>query len=280
MAIKTVTDLIAAPVGGVPSYIGDGILPVGGKLIIAGVGGVGKSILISNLALDAAAGDCVWGVPALSVPQPLPILYLENEVGLAGLCSRFQTLGRFKSSPDAHARIVVASQEPLLFATHEEDQKVNSQWDAWRQVLEPVRPAIVIADPFATFHDLNENDNTDMRRITGAIDNITRLAREKLELSISWIIVHHFKKVGPDDVFGMNLFRGASRFSDWADTRVLIQFHKNTGSPDGISHNYRQINFAVVRQGPPMSDIWTWIDPCSLVTIPMDLRPATGLAFG
>jgi len=265
--VQTLGELLQTEATSVPSYIGNGILPVQGKLILGAERGFGKSILVSNMIYDLASGWNIFNEPLLSVSEPQRILYIENEVGEDGLRVRFgQHIHKAKQSSLALENIVIKTREKLLFLNraHVGQPAQLEDQEQWLKLLEVVRPNIIVGDPLATLHDAEEGSNYEMGQLVNTLDAITEKASERLALKLSWIVVHHFRKKAKDEQVSMDSFRGAGRITDWADTRVLLD-HKWTSGPDGVGHHYRRMIFPVVRQGPAIKDFLIWIDPCTLV---------------
>ncbi|MCB7130032.1 MAG: AAA family ATPase, partial [Candidatus Brocadiales bacterium] len=152
--MQTLGELLQSVSITVPSYIGNGILPIQGKLVLGAERGFGKSILVSNMIYDLASGWPVFNQPLLSVSQVCRVLYIENEVGEDGLRVRFGLIHDAKQSPLALENIVIKSREQLLFLdrSHINTPAQVENQDQWLKVLEAVRPDIIVGDPLATLH--------------------------------------------------------------------------------------------------------------------------------
>jgi RecA-family ATPase len=290
--LKSLTALLSNPVSKVPSYVGNGVLPMGGSLLFGGPAGLGKSLVISNFIYDCAAGWPVFGLGPITLPdgtvnerlnvqKPLKILYIENEVGEMGLQVRFDKIHQAKQSPLALQNISVLSKGNLLLAIPKGQDSPNwfYQVQDWMAVLDYVKPNIIVGDPFATLHLCDENSNQEMTTITGNAQEILKHYKQQSGIDASWCIVHHFRKRQKDEPTDMALFRGAGRLTDWADTRLLME-PKIAKGQDGVYHHFRHLTFSVVRQGPSADDIWAWIDPKSLVVIPGHSSASTGFPLG
>lgn len=286
--------LLQNPVARVPSFIGEGILPKhGGRLLFGGPAGLGKSLVISNMVYDAASGWPIMGLrpvvrpdgtvdERLNVSEPIRVLYIENEVGIAGLQVRFNKIHQAKQSPLALDNIYILSKSVLRLASGKETESMDvadTQVETWLAVLKAVRPQWIVGDPLATLHTCEESSNQEMNRVSLHADAILERYFQETGIESAWGLVHHFRKRAMDEPMDMALFRGASRIADWADTRLLMEGHR-AQMQDGTFRNFRKLVFSVVRQGPEMSDIWVWIDPETLVTIPNRLMKSSGYPLG
>ncbi|MCI0559640.1 MAG: helicase RepA family protein [Nitrososphaera sp.] len=285
--------LLQNPVARVSSFIGEGILPKrGGRLLFGGPAGLGKSLVISNMIYDAASGWPIMGLgpvkradgttdERLNVSEPIRVLYIENEVGLSGLQVRFNKIHAMKQSAVALNNIFILSKSILRLATGKVETSLVSETnvESWFDVLNAVKPQWIVGDPLATLHTCDENSNQEMNRVAIVADEILEMYRDRTGIEAAWGLVHHFRKRATEEPVDMALFRGAGRIADWADTRLLMEPLRAAGQ-DGVYHNFRKLIFSVVRQGPEMSDIWTWIDLKSLITLPAKLTQSSGYPLG
>lgn len=289
--VQQLSSLLANPVAKVPSYVGNGVLPIGGSLLFGGPAGLGKSLVISNFIYDCAAGWPVMGLGPVTLPdgsvddrlnvtEPLKVLYIENEVGEMGLQVRFDKIHKVKQSPHALGNISVLSKGNLILL---KPPNTHPSWfdqvQDWRAVLMHVKPNIIVGDPLATLHLCDENSNQEITQMTLHAGAILEDYYQHSGIRASWCLVHHFRKRAKDEPVDMALFRGAGRIADWADTRLLME-PKLARGQDGRYYYFRQLIFSVVRQGPPMNDVWAWLDPVSLVAIPNRISKSTGFPLG
>lgn len=81
-------------------------------------------------------------------------------------------------------------------------------------VLE-IEPDLMIMDPLVHLHNADENDNV-------AIQQVLNMIRELKEMrtNLTQIVVHHTKKGGDSDGYGL---RGASAIYGWLDTLITIR---------------------------------------------------------
>jgi RecA-family ATPase len=76
-------------------------------------------------------------------------------------------------------------------------------------------PDLLIMDPFVKLHSAEENDNI---AIQGVLDLIRDLRKARKNLTT--VLVHHTKKGGDSDGYGL---RGASSLYGWLDTLITIR---------------------------------------------------------
>ena len=164
-----------------PDYkdvIGNKILVEGGSLILAGESGIGKSLIVLEWAINLAMGSSMYG-GSLIVPKPRKVMILQSEN------SEFEVIHRLrKMSKNPAIENLFIIDEPLygfdLLDPINYQQLIDSVIECDADVL--------IIDPLSSFHQCNENDNSQMRRVMESITNIAR------KTGAAIIIVHHFGK--------------------------------------------------------------------------------------
>lgn len=211
---RTIAELLAAPVPETPSWIYPAVLPRGGKLMFGGNAKAGKSLVAMELARALASADVPFGYPGFWVRDPARVLYLEQELGTYGLQKRSR-----KIFSDLHADCLA---ENLWWVSKNPEMKLDSP--EGRRIIsdlvEQVRPNVLILDPISKFHTAEENSNTEIARVLLSID---RLIAEYRDLELSVIISHHFGKPVRDprflaDPLDPYNFRGSSNWYGDMDT--------------------------------------------------------------
>ena len=210
--------------------IGKGVLSPGTGAIIAGEGGVGKSLLTSEMGLRLRIGQPFMGIPTARIDSVLLIqAEIRPEMVKERLSSQVKGLGR-KKSPKR------------IFLTDPRDSYDLMNPREMAKVLWLVRRTkaeVVIIDPISCYHHADENNNSEMRKFLGAIDQI------KGKTGAAVVLVHHFSKSA--DKKGKHRLRGASSIYDWADTVIEL----SAASPA----NMLKAKFLKLRNGAPLQDI-------------------------
>lgn len=207
--------------------IGNGILPQGGGMILAGESGEGKSLLRLELAVHLALGWDLWN---LDIPQPRKVLTIqfENPESLEAYRLKRMLLGL--NSKDSLSN--------LMFSTPTTRFDLGEKKDQARlvKIIEKCGAEVVIYDPLTSLHSVNENDNVMIR---GILDNLTMINRKT---GAAAVLVHHYGKPGPDSA-ASHRTRGASAIKDWADTLIGVSRKKGEAI-------LRTLDFLKVRCGP------------------------------
>lgn len=195
--------------------IGRGVLPKKGKAVIGGAPKANKSFIAMNMALAMAKGENCFDAyypnkaPVMPVHDKFKILYLEQEIGEDGLRNRL--LNICQGELDPAIQLFIKSRDLSLRLDSEEGRALIEA-----EVAE-VNPDVVIFDPLAKFHLLDENSNQHMGAIMRAGDRIV----EKFGSAL--IYVHHTAKENPDqEKRGGNRLRGASAVFADVDTVILV----------------------------------------------------------
>lgn len=235
-----------------PFIIGRGILPVAGKMILAGSPKTGKSYLALNIVLDLVRGRRIFdatyknGTPVLPVGKPWRVLYLEMELGELGL------LERFKGKEGRAGLMTGINPEGLELFVQPRDTAMRLDTDVGRdyinQLLAAVKPNVVVADPLAKFNLSKENDAQEMGAIMRAIDHYVE------DYNSAWVIVHHIGKQDPDpskQKRGGDRLRGSSAI--FADVDTLMEVTRL--SSEHALEPILKLQFEL-RRGEPIEDLF------------------------
>jgi RecA-family ATPase len=210
--------------------IDQGIFPYNRHILIAGEGGVGKSLLRLELAIYLAMG---WSWMGFDIPRArtVAIFQFENSEQtekfriqrmLKGLGTDFKAIG-----------------DRIKYARRDERYNLTLKGDR-AKLLEKVKALgceVIIYDCLSNLHDSNENDNVKMRAVLDILTDINA------QLGTSCIVIHHFGKPGEMGVDTHYRVRGASSIMDWAYTVITL-----TKKPHE-EKTLRKIQFAKVRDG-------------------------------
>ena len=193
-----------------PEPIIDGLLGRGESLLISGPAGIGKSLLVNYLAHVLASGGPLWGY---RVPRPAVSLIVQAEVD--GFAQR-DRLGRLLTDnpelandrvfmlgapyDDAKCRVVGKLDDPAFHA----------------EIVRAIRWSgadVLFIDPLISFNPVNENDNTQMRRVLDAF--MAALA----DTGVTVVVTHHTTK-------GSGKTRGAGAIRDWAANALELELDR------------------------------------------------------
>src|SRR5215472_4459339 len=177
----------------VPYIIGNGVFPVGGKIILGGAPKANKSYIALNMALDLARGRDVFGAtarngkPLLPVRKRYRVLYMEQEIGEQGLQERLRG-----KDPDHPGIMTGEDIRDLEFFIKNRDTAFRADEVPGREAIykeiDSVKPDVVFLDPMAKFHLADENSAMEMSAICRVADHII----QDCGASVCWI--HHAGK--------------------------------------------------------------------------------------
>jgi 5S rRNA maturation endonuclease (ribonuclease M5) len=223
-------DLCNLPSDDHASIIDKGIMPYNSHILLAGEGGVGKSLLRLELALHLAMG---WDWMGFHMPKArkIAIFQYENsehtekfriERMLQGLGTTSQAIG-----------------DRIRYSKREERYNLTLKGDRAKllQKVKELGCEVIIYDCLSNLHNANENDNIKMREVLDVLTDINA------ELKTSCIVIHHFGKPGELGLDTHYRVRGASAIMDWAYTVITL-----TRKPHE-EKTLRKIQFAKVRDG-------------------------------
>lgn len=189
----------------VPALIEPDVLPPQGILFVGGEPKVGKSLLVTNLALALAAGVNHTG---FSVPTPRRVLVCQFELPVAHFVSRLTVMRRVLGA---------AADQNLLVDTRAAGQLLSAA-PGLTHFLTAARAAaadVIILDPLYSAHDQDENDTRAMAALCQSLLRLRDAARAAL------IVVHHVRKsIGRDEIG--RAFRGSSALHAVGDSYLLL----------------------------------------------------------
>lgn len=214
-----IQDLIEKPLPKNPCWIEPAVLPKGAKMLIGGHAKSGKSFFMLELARALALGKTPFGAPGLSVPAPVKIMMLEQEIGPWGLQKRATTIFAGENAELLRQNFHGLSQ---IRGLRLDAPGVTQQIAEWCLKTEA---NVLLLDPIGKMHSYDENDATQINRLFHKLDEIIEACKDN-ELSI--ILSHHFSKpirdprvhLSDEDLFSPYNFRGSTRWYDDPDTLV------------------------------------------------------------
>jgi len=195
-------ELLATPPKQAPSLIGSGLLPLNGKMLLVAKTGLGKSVLALDIILSLILCEPLFQafrkrhdtngapVPFFPVHQPCKVLYIDAEVGRAGLHQRWKTLCDHRApgiSLGHRATFALEHTDPLLLLGKDPKAYQNLRTvigDSRPPEGESTLPYVVVLDPLGNFHEEDEDSNA-MRMV------FQRLQALQNEFHFACIIPHH-----------------------------------------------------------------------------------------
>ncbi len=217
-SVKTLLDSELEPEVG---YIGPPlVIPYFGVCLMGGLPKIGKSWLTLEIMRSLASGEPLFGNKAWKVPEPVRVMYIEQELGSRSLKGRMSCV--FDGlSDEVLDRMSFVSKNDHVFDLNDQEHR-----DYLRAYIDSKRPSVVIVDPLQEMHSAEENDATAM----GLLGHyLKRLVNEDFkEEQMSLMITHHFRKPPNDrsnwDALDPNNFRGSGRLYGAPDS--VLTFHR------------------------------------------------------
>jgi hypothetical protein len=182
-----------------------GLLPPQGILFLGGEPKVGKSLLVSNLALSLAAGMDRSGFP---IPQPRRVLVCQFELPVPQFIGRLALMRR---------ALGTAADERLLVDTHASGHLLSAGPGLGHFVAAAKAAAaeVIVFDPLYSAHDQDENDTRAMASLCQSLLRLRDAAGAAL------VVVHHVRKsIGRHEIG--SAFRGSSALHAVGDSYVLM----------------------------------------------------------
>jgi len=186
----------------------EGILPIPAVGILAGPPGVGKSWMLMDLALEVARGGNWLGKYPTKKGS---VLYIDSENAGILLANRLKKMARCKKMDTEIGNL------HFLVGQNISLTRPNSVTQL-QDVLDKLRPDLVVIDSFIRMHQSDENSATEMARVSETI----MIFRQRF--GCSFFIADHTRKEGqarrPD-----SMLRGSSEKLAFIDSLLTVS-HK------------------------------------------------------
>lgn len=191
------------------AVIAEGILDLGGIMLVEGPTEVGKSYFVIQMALDLAAGKPWLG--RWSVERPFNVLLIQAEIGKRQFQTRLKKLRANYPSP-LNLEVLTAHAFRL-----DNDANIITLGDT----IVSYEIEVLILDPMRPFHTGDENSSKEMEEFFYQLKSIQ--ARRNLSI----VETHHERKPSYDQLgrkIGGNKYdaRGSSLITDRPDTILRL----------------------------------------------------------
>ena len=189
------------------AWVIEGILPKEGAGILASPPGYGKSWMLLDLAVEHARGGKWLGqFPTIQGR----VLYLDEESSPALLRHRLTRLLSAKGLSPDQLDIHLSVGQGLSFSNRNSVGRL-------RQLLEKLRPALVIVDSLIRVHRAEENSASEMSQVFKIVKDLIR------KFGCTFIFADHQRKRGYFTSSQDLLLRGSSEKAAFVDTLISIQ---------------------------------------------------------
>lgn len=164
-------------------WVLEGWLAAGESVLIGGQAGIGKSVLILDLALALASGETEF--LGMQVDQPQRVLYLDEENGTPLVRHRLRRMLRGRE----HGNVSAGKLPVSLHVKPGINLDDPAGLYAFRRLVEESEPDWIFLDSLVRFHNREENDNAAMASFFR--NRIEPLRREH---GFGLVILHHVAK--------------------------------------------------------------------------------------
>ncbi len=237
--VVSLGELLRASPAPQPCLVEPGLLPPQGILFCGGEPKIGKSILVTNLALALAAGSSRTG---FQVPAPRRVLICQFELPTEQFAARLaqmrQPLG---AGADANLFIDTRAAGHLLSTP----QGLNH----FLAAAQTAAAEVIVLDPLYSTHDQDENDTRAMAALCQTLLRLRDASKAAL------IVIHHLRKSVSRYEVG-SAFRGSGALNAVGDSYVLLA--RPSEDPNVVELRF-QFRYAAARQPKLLS-----LDPKTL----------------
>lgn len=192
---------------------------------IVAPGGVGKSTLVAGTALAMSTGRGLLGKAVWEGPKRVWLWNLEDDLDELSRSIQAATIHHDIAPTDIEGRLFVdsAMEGAGLCTAIEVDGEFRLLAPVYQNVAEEIRDRMIdvlVIDPFVSSHEIGENDNAKIDKVSKA------WARVAKEANCCVILVHHTSKAGSSEVTAMSA-RGAVALINAARSTLVINRMEN-----------------------------------------------------
>ena len=197
--------------------ISDGILPTECRMVVGALPKIGKTTLVTQLALELASGTPFLGL--FDVDRPYPVQIIQQELSDEAYYERL-ILAKPNFGAIQTGFLSILNSRSLQIDTPAGRGEIENYITSWR-------PRVVIFDPLYKIHSKNEDKASEMHSVLNVLDSLI----DKYKVAV--ILVHHLKKPttdfrGRSVDLGMSELRGSSSLAAWADSILMMAPHPST----------------------------------------------------
>lgn len=198
-----------------PEFLLEGLVETVSLVLLAGEAGVGKSLMLANLALAVSTGHDEY--LNRKVMKKGSVLVINNELGLSILKNRIECM---KNALPSNADL------SNLYLTSSFPPPIKSCYDDLTQYCEQLHPQLIIIDSlyFALGENDDESSSTEMRKL------MRFFAWLRDHFSCTVVIAHHTRKGGGGSRMHLDEIRGSSVFAAAVDTALML---RRSGAENG-----------------------------------------------
>lgn len=189
-------------------WIVKGFIPAETITFLHGYGGVGKSFMALDLAIEMGRGGGAWLKQFPVVGGR--VLYIDEESHPTLLRQRYNCLLRDKGLDSKSVDVNFISLSGLKL-----DKEASL--DSLRSVLIELKPDYVIFDPFISIHDLNENSSKDMGLLRGVFKQLIK------DFKCGLLFIDHENKPSEQARSAAQRQRGSSEKDAVADVKIAVR---------------------------------------------------------
>jgi len=213
--LQSVQEIIEEELPEEEDLLGDGLLPVGGRLLIYGATKSFKSFLGQSLCFSLAAGQDWLGY---KVWKPVRTLYIQAELPRRKIQKRTQLM-RDNNWPEI---------KDQMHGVTARSFKLYSK-EAWQDLTDWVvgcKAEFLLLDPLRNFLKGSVSNEEHIQIITDGLDYLVdEVMDHGLYLTVG--LVHHSRKVlyaeGESIDAGVGEMRGSAGIGEWADSVIRVR---------------------------------------------------------
>lgn len=195
------------------NIIAEGVLPLRSRMIVGALPRVGKTTMLTQLALEIASGSPALGL--FDIPRPRRVIMMQQEIGDEAFQQRLSSAAKGYRNLSLD-NLFIYPCAGLKFDTPAGNKEIEL-------LLAEIEPDVIVLDPLYKFWCVSdENAAAEVQRREDILD------RYISTFGVSIIIAHHLKKPNRD-VSGRFVrqessldLRGSSQLVAWADTVLVL----------------------------------------------------------
>lgn len=214
--VQTLAEISASPPTEATFLIEQGILPAGGRLLVAGRPKSGKSLLVDNMAMSLAAG-----IPFLNrfkVDRPLRTMLLDREL------SKWSLFDRLNKLTEGRPGYRAAHENLLIDHDHLIRLDQPNALDTLLQLVEQNGAEVLILDTAYKFFGGDVESSSSLMKAFEVLDRLLH------QTGCSIVLTHHLRKGQAaksrenTDVADPEAVAGSFLWTGWPNATILLNF--------------------------------------------------------